>query len=420
MLERPKLFSTVKEFWLTLSVFLVLFAIRLSFVYLQYQTFIVKPFYFTYVDVLQQYQKEKKGNRYTVLRVYSSELDLDFFTRTYRKDNLLNKRIRLKLFPSREMSFTEYLRTSFISSRVNRVLDKSDSLKYSLLRQIESQHTEPIITSFYQAIFLAKPLPKELRKQVSKLGVSHIIALSGMHLAILWGVLFFLFRPLYRVFQQRYFPYRFDLIDIGLLILLILGWFVWFVDAPASLLRSYGMMVVGWIVLILGVELVSFALLATIVMLLLFLFPKMVLSLAFWFSLLGVFYLFLIIKSFVGVNKYLVTLIIAFGMFVLMSPIVHIVFPTTSTLQLYSPLLSLGFSLFYPVSIFCHIVGVGGVFDEWLLALFRLESEVVNRELDIVLGVGYLLLSFGAVYFKRLFYLLFLVALGFMGWIFLI
>jgi competence protein ComEC len=419
MLERPKLFLTAKEFWLTVLFLLALLFIRLSFIYSEYQIFIAKPFYFTYVDVLQQYKKEKKAKRYTILRVHSSELDLDFFTKTYKHENLLDKKVRLKLFPNKDMSFWDYLGTSFISSKVNRVMDKPDSFKSSILDKIESQHQEPMIASFYQAIFLATPLQKRLREQISKLGISHLIALSGLHLAILWGVLFFLLRPLYRIFQQRYFPYRFDLIDVGFLVLIILGWFVWFVDSPASLLRSYSMMVVGWIILVLGVELISFSFLAMIVMLLLLLFPKMLLSLAFWFSVLGVFYIFLIIKRFSEVNRFWMMLIISFGIFVLMSPIIHIVFPMTTTLQLYSPLLSLGFSLFYPVSIFFHLIGVGGVFDGWLLELFMLDSEVLNREIDMVVGVGYLLLSIGAIYFRILFYLLFLVAFSFMGWMFL-
>jgi competence protein ComEC len=419
MLEKPKLFLSAKEFWLTILFFLLLFSIRLSFIYFDYQTFKNKSFYFTYVDILQQYEKERKGKRYSVLRVHSSELDLNFFTKTYREESLIDKRVRLKLFPNRDMSFFEYLGISFIPSRVNRVLDKSNGFKSSLLNSIESQHKEPIVVSFYQAIFLATPLTKSIRIEVSKLGISHLIALSGLHLSILWGVLFFLLRPIYRFFQQRYFPYRFDLIDIGFLVLLFLGWFVWFVDSPASLLRSYSMMVVGWIILLFGIELLSFTLLATIVMLLLLLSPKMLLSLAFWFSLLGVFYIFLIIKRFSKLNRVIITLIIPFGIFVLMSPIIHIIFPMTTTLQLYSPFFSLGFSLFYPLSLLFHLIGVGGIFDGWLLELFRLDSEVLVRELDIVCGVGYLLLSIGAIYSKRVFDLLFLVAFAFMGWMFL-
>ena len=275
-----------------------------------------------------------------------------------------------------------------------------------------------MITNFYQAIFLATPLQKELRRKVSKLGVSHLIALSGFHLGILSAVLFFLIRPLYRLGQQRYFPYRFDFIDIGFVVLTILGFYVWFVDSPASLVRSFVMMLVGWVVIILGVELLSFGFLATVVLLLLAIFPKMLLSLAFWFSVLGVFYIFLIIQRFLDINKYLMTWLISFGIFLLMLPVVHLIFPITTESQLYSPLLSLGFTLFYPLSMGLHVLGVGGLFDEMLMSLFMMQSEIRYIQIPLPLAFGYLILSVGAIYSRWLFYLLFLVAFGFMIWIF--
>ncbi len=414
MLEKPKLFLTAKEFWLTMALLSVLILVRLGFLYEEYSTFKIKPFYYTHVEVLKQYQKSKDNKNYTILRVHSSALNLDFFTRTYSQKNLLNKQVRLKLFPNESMKFFEYLGTSFINSRINRVEEKPLTFKFSLLAFIDRQHDDSIISSFYQAIFFATPLQKELREQVSKLGVSHLIALSGFHLAILSGVLFFLIRPFYGAVQQRYFPYRFDLIDIGLMVLAVLGVYIWFMDAPASLLRSYSMMVMGWFLLVMGVELLSFAFLATMVMFLLLIFPKMLVSLAFWFSVLGVFYIFLLLQRFHRLNGYLMTLIISFGIFVLMLPIVHVIFPITSMLQLYSPLLSLLFSPFYPLSMLLHLIGIGGLLDEWLLTLFKLEGE--SREILLFwwYGIGYLLLSLGAIYSRWLFYLLFVVAGGFM------
>jgi len=251
------------------------------------------------------------------------------------------------------------------------------------------------------------------------LGISHLIALSGFHLAILSGILFFLFRPLYRIVQQRYFPYRFDLIDVGLIVLLVLGWYVWFVGSPASLLRSYMMMVVGWIVVIMGLELVSFEFLVTIVMILLLLIPKLFVSLAFWFSVVGVFYIFLLIKRFSDVNKIWMTLIISFGIFVLMLPLIHLIFPTVSHLQLYSPFLSLGFTIFYPLSIGLHLLGIGGVLDSSLIELFELSSETLNILIPWYYGIFYILLSIGAIFSRWAFYLLFLIAILFMLYIFI-
>ncbi|MCK5855688.1 MAG: ComEC/Rec2 family competence protein, partial [Sulfurovaceae bacterium] len=195
--------------------------------------------------------------------------------------------------------------------------------------------------------------------------------------------------------------------------------YVWFVDSPPSLLRSYTMMVMGWGVLILGIELLTFTFLATMIMMLLLLFPKMLLSLAFWFSVLGVFYIFLLVERFKTLNKFMMMLLISFGIFMLMLPIVHMIFPITSTLQLYSPFLSLAFTPFYPLSILAHLIGYGGVFDGLLLELFSLESETIEIKLDMIYGVGYLILSFGAIWSRWIFYLLFMVAIGFMGWMFL-
>jgi len=178
------------------------------------------------------------------------------------------------------------------------------------------------------------------------------------------------------------------------------------------------MMVMGWGVLVLGIELLTFSFLATMIMIILLLFPKMLLSLAFWFSVLGVFYIFLLVERFRTLNKPLMMLLISFGIFVLMLPLVHMIFPITSTLQLYSPFLSLLFIPFYPLSILAHLIGQGGVFDGLLLRIFSLESETVEIQLDMMYGVGYLLL-FGAIGSRWIFYLLFTVAVGFVGWMFI-
>ena len=419
MLEKPKLFLSAKEFWLVVTILVAFIAIRFLFLYQEYQGFVQKPFYYTEVDVLQQYSKTKNNHTYTVLRLYSNSLGLSFFTRTYRQDNLLDKRVRLKLFPSKQIGFIDYLSAFYIRSEINAVSNKAETFKSVVLNHIAKQHDYPMIAQFYQAIFLANPLPKELRESISKLGISHLIALSGFHLAILSTALFFLFKPLYRYFQQRYFPYRFDLIDLGFIVLVVLGVYVWFVNAPDSLLRSYMMMVVGWLVLIAGVELISFGFLAVVVILLLALVPKMLFSLAFWFSVLGVFYIFLLLHYFKGLKSYWMSLVISIGVFVLMLPIVHIFFPVTSMAQLYSPILSLGFTLFYPLSTVLHLIGFGGLFDTQLIALFTLEGKMIDTYIPMFYGLAYIAISLLAIYSRWFFYLLLIIAVVVMGWMFI-
>jgi len=418
MLEKPKLFTTLKQFWLSMLFLFILFFIRLFLLYGDYHEFKDKPFFYTDVEVLQAYEKWSDDNYYTVMKLYSPVLDIKFFSRTKIRVNEISSALRLKLYPSQKMSFFDYLGTSFINSNVNDIY-KICSFKSEILNLVSHQHQNSMIANFYNAIYFAEPLSKKLRQQVSTLGVSHLIALSGFHLAILSTILFFLLRPIYRFFQQRYFPYRFDLIDVGLAVLVLLAWYLWFVDMPASLLRSYLMMFMGWIFLLLGVELITLSFLTTITLLLLVFFPKLLLSLAFWFSISGVLYIFLLLHYFKNLNRYILTAIISFAIFIFMLPVVHMIFSTTSPLQLTSPFLSLLFTLFYPLSMGLHLIGMGNIFDNLLLELFSWKSSQLEIVISYWLGGGYILLSLLSFYFKNLFYLLLLLSFSFFLWLFM-
>jgi len=386
VLEKPKLFLTRKEFFLSSVLLFSLILVRLFFLYQAYQAFKTTPFYYADVELVQAYEKVKEKRSYTVLKVYAPSLNIHFFTTTHITVAALSSKLRLKLYPSEHFSFLDYLGIGYLSSEVNQIYEAEETVKTKLLALIESQHEDEQVQSFYKAIYFAEPLDKSLREQVSALGVSHLIALSGFHLAILSSILYFVLRPLYRVFQARYFPYRYDLYDLGIVVLCILAIYVWFVDAPPSLIRSYGMMFLLWVLLILGMELLSFAFLLTISLILIVIFPSLLLSFAFWFSVAGVFYIFLLLKYFAHLNGYVITLLINFAIFVLMLPIVHTVFPLLTSLQLWSPILSLLFSLFYPLSIILHLFGLGDFLDVYLEQLFTLPFDKENFVLSEVYG----------------------------------
>jgi competence protein ComEC len=406
MLEKPKLFLDLKSFWVVLFLLFFVLALRLFSLYGEYNEFKDKRFYYTEVKVLQAYEKWTDNNSYTILKLYSPSLNLSFFSRTKIRQYDLTSHLWMKLFPHKEMLFRDYLGTSFISSSVREIYEEEDNSQNSLKMWVEKQHKKSEISNFYNAIYFATPLSRDLRQKVSLLGVSHLMALSGFHLGILSAILFFLLRLLYRPLQQYYFPYRFDLYDVGFIVLILLAFYVWFVGSPPSLLRSYAMMVGAWFLLLLGMELFSFSFLATLVMLLLVIFPKMLLSLAFWFSVAGVFYIFLLLHHFSTLNKYLMTLLISFSLFVLMLPLVHAVFPILSSWQLLSPLFSLAFSIFYPISMFFHLVGMGDFLDVPLNALFSLSMESQTFLLSRGYLFAYVALSFASIFSKWIFYLL--------------
>ena len=409
-LEKPKLFLDSRTFIITLSALAFILIFRLFIEYQAYQKFITKPFYFTWVSVLKSDQKVKNAQTYQVLKVTSDE-GLHFYTTLYEDQKLQHRRLRLQIFPDTQIRFIDYLGTFYVKSRIRDRELLADTAKDTLVKKVQAQHENSAIASFYNAIFFATPLQERLREKVSLLGISHLVALSGFHLGILWGLVYSVLLVLYKPLQQRFFPYRYALIDVGIVTIVSLGYYVWFVGVPDSLLRSYAMVLVGWLVILLGVELLSFTFLTTIVMALMVLFPSLILSLGFILSVAGVFYIFLLLQYTKTLNVKVVSLVvIPFGIFILMLPIVHTFFAQISGYQLLSPLLSLVFIPFYPLVIVLHLFGFGGLLDGVLEALFSLPQGGKEVLLPLWFTLVYSGLSLGAIWVRKLFWVLVSVA----------
>jgi competence protein ComEC len=58
-----------------------------------------------------------------------------------------------------------------------------------------------------------------------------------------------------------------------------------------------------------------------------------------------------------------------------MLPVVHFVFYKFTYLQLLSPLLSIGFIVFYPFELFLHLIGQGSLLDRWIEELLNLQAK---------------------------------------------
>ncbi len=412
-LEKPKLFPETKGFLWVMGFLVFVILIRLFFEYQAYQNFISKPFYYTHAKVLNAYMKSKNGKRYQVLKLHSDE-GFTFYTTSHRKESFDHKYLRLKILPNESILFKDYLDTFYVNSHIKDQETLPFTFKDTLLKKVALQHQESALQSFYNAIFFATPLQKALREKISMLGVSHLVALSGFHLGILWGLVYGALLLLYRPLQQKFFPYRHALFDVGLIAIIFLGVYLWFVDFPPSLVRSYAMVLVGWMVLLLGMELLSFTFLTTIMTTLIALFPSLLVSLSFWLSIAGVGYIFLLLQYTKEFNKRLIALLfIPFGIFLLMLPVVHAVFGVTSGYQLLSPLLSLLFVPFYPLVMGLHLCGIGDVLDGVLLWLFSLPKESVENLLPLWVSGLYIALSVAAIWSIKLFYSLLAVALSY-------
>jgi len=411
MLTPPKLYEFKGELRYSIYIFLALLLFRLFISYHSYQEFISKPFYFTDATVIDSYTKHKNNYSYTVLKLLSDD-GLHFFTTTHSKRDFKDTKVRLQIFPNDSISFGEYMSSFYVKSKLKSTKTLPPTSQKTIANYITSQHTNSNMASFFSAIFLATPLDKSIREQISKLGVSHLVALSGLHLGLLWAFMYAVLLYPYRFLQQRFFAYRYDMFDLGLIALIFLGYYVYMVGYPPSLLRAYGMLFFGWGVLVMGLELVSFEFLLTVVMVLLVVLPSLLFSIGFWLSVMGVFYIFLILSYTKEYDKKIVAFVmLPIGIYLLMQPIAHTIFGVTTLYQLASPLLSILFTPFYIISIFLHFIGVGGVFDNLLSNLLSLDITSVDITTPKWLIIPYLLLSYKAIKDRKYFYALLVVAI---------
>lgn len=406
-ISKPQFFLTKSSFALTILFFLGLLIVRLGFAYSDRSEFITKPFYFTYADVLSVEDRSNTTYPHTLLKLQSDD-GLEFYTRSYDDVPHDAKRVRVEIFPDANITFFNFLGTFFIDSRLKEVVPVEKNIKDYVVENIKDQHNDNLTSNIYPAIFFNTPLSKEIRDKVIVLGASHLIALSGFNLTILWGVVFGILALVYKPLQSRFFPHRYSIIDLGLISILFLGVYVWFADFSPSLIRAYAMVVFGWMMLIMGLELVSFSFLAFIVTVLLVIYPKFLASISFWFSVAGVFYIMLVSHHSKNINKYLIGFVIMpISMFLLMQPIVHSIFGQTSPYQLLSIPLELVYVVFYPAMMFLHIVGFGGIFDSSLVRLLNFApNELKESILPIYMLILYIVLSAASIFYRFLFFIL--------------
>jgi len=402
-LERVELFNK-KEFlsFLLLCLFVLSYSLLISFQ--EYKNLTRFDSYTLKATVLKQYTKTKNQRTYQVLKL-KTDSGITFYTGAKESfEDVKGKELSLEVFASK-VSFYEYLTTFYAYTKVQKT-SEIKTLKQELNSFIASEHTNPNITNIYQALFSATPLSKELQTAFSTLGVSHLLAISGFHLGVLSGVLFFILRPVYNFFQDRYFPYRNSKFDIFLIVAFSLLIYLNFLDSPPSLLRAFAMLIIGFILYDRGIKIVSMQTLLLTVILLLSFFPKLLFSLGFWLSISGVFYIFLFMIHFKHLSKIWQFIIIPFWVYILMLPYSLVIF---SNFSIYHPLSIIWtslFTIFYPLSILMHLVGFGNLFDGVLESFISLAQTQTLVELDAKWLVLHIVLSLWSIYKKSLVWIL--------------
>ncbi len=372
-LSEPTLIEGWGEWRAFLLLLFATFVFSLGLRYLFYLDFTSHKKIFTGAEVLVQYTKTKSRREYEVLKLRTDDGRVFYTTSREPLKNLVGRSVSILLFP-KKVSFTDYLSVPYIPAAIIRV-NHDRSIRERVYEKIRQAHEHPWIQQLYGALYLARPVYGDLREKIGLLGISHLLALSGFHLGLLWLIVYGGLSILYRPIQQRFFPWRHRLLDVGTVTLVFLGVYLVFTGAPPSLVRAYMMVAAGWLALLLGLKIFSFSFLAFCVLILLALFPPLLFSIGFWFSVSGVFFIYQLLYVGSSWPKWALFGLLNLWVYLAMLPVVHSVFGTFSLYQLLSVPLSIIFSLFYPFSIVLHLTGMGNLMDGWILDLLRLPSE---------------------------------------------
>ncbi len=348
--------------------------------------------------VVQQYEKRREGRTYQVLKLLSESGAPFFISAPTALRDLQGYGVRIWLKTDR-LDFPAYLRGFFAYGKIDSVSAQRE-WKYRVGEAAAAQHTDARVGALFSALFAATSLPPDLRQTLGRLGISHLLAISGFHLGLLSLLLFVLLRYPYRYAQSRWFPWRNANRDLFFLGALMLLGYALFLQLPPSVLRAFAMMLIGFFFYDRGIRLLSFQTLFVTVALLLAFWPRLLFSVGFWLSVAGVFYIFLFLRRFGGRGKVFTFVGIHLWVYMMMLPIALALFGTFSALHPFSVLWTMLFIPFYPLSLLLHAVGAGGVLDAAVLWMLTLPATAVSVDAGGILLSGWIALSLLALPFQ--------------------
>ena len=430
-MKKLEIFENKREILLFLLFVLSVFILNLGFCYKEFSEFKSQKYRFYNAQILQNYEKTNaKGRTYRVLRLKTSEFE--FYTTT-KKDFEFNGAKTLNIgVITQNVKFIDFVKKRFympsfklkpkfenlINSERNspnsgqnsmhslqnssNFKNKFANLKQNAINFITAQHQNSKMQELYSALYFATPISRELRANVTNWGIAHIIAISGFHLGIIFGICFFIFKPVYKFFQKRYFPYRSVNFDISIFVFILMSFYLFVLDFTPSFLRSLAMAFVGFFLLMRNFKIINFATLFITIAFLIALFPHLAFSIGFYFSCMGVLFIFIYVKHFK--DKFgLLAHLIFFNLFVwlCMNVPVYYFFATLTPLQISVVPISYAFIIFYPLSVVLHIFGVGYIFDEYLLNFLEFSLSVYKTQIPFWLFVTANLSAILAIKFKN-------------------
>ncbi|MCX2682542.1 ComEC/Rec2 family competence protein [Campylobacter sp. MIT 21-1685] len=393
----------IKEFSFFFALCLIVFIFNLSLEYKDYLAFKQnKHQHIENAKVLGFWTKtNKQGKTYWVLKFQTK--NFDFYTTSYKEPQLIkNQRVALRILTS-NIHFKDYLSKSFYTPSYDIRTLQENPQKNALIEYFLNQHQNEKIREFYGALFFALGISKELRNDVSHYGISHLIAISGYHIGFLFACIFFLFTPVYSFFQKHYFPYRNAKLDLTVIIFCLLFAYASLLGFTPSFVRSLAMALWVFYLISKNIKILNFLTLLMSLCICIALYPRLLFSLGFLFSTMGVFFIFLYLHHF---RKYFNTTAHIFFLniwtfFAMTIPVLHF-FPLLSYQQFFSIIINLVFAVFYPLVLFLHLIQQGGIFDSFLLYFFSIKLKSIDFYIPLWIFFLYTVCSLISIRFRLL------------------
>ncbi|AXX89844.1 competence protein [Arcobacter suis] len=376
---------------------ILIFLINISIEYSKYLDFIDEEIYETKVEILNIYEKPTNN----ILRLKAQ--DFDFFANIDKSEEIKKSDMLNIAIVSLNISFWDYLKGFYTTIIYFDKIEKTPKFIDKIIEKINSNHEDEMIKELFQTLFLGTTISKELRDICTNYGISHVIALSGFHLAVLSFTIYWVLYFPYSFFHQRYFSYRNKKYDLILISLVFLFYYLILTDIIPSLLRAFVMLVLTIYFLRSNIKIVSYINLFYTFLIVIALFPKFLFSLGFWFSIIAVFYIFLFIQYFKNLNKYFQIIFFNVWMFLVFNPIVHFYFPQTTYEQFLSIIINILFAIFYVFEIIAHIFGFAIYFDSFIKDFLSYEMNVFIVKTPFYFLLIYIFVSFASIFNKNIF-----------------
>lgn len=314
--------------------------------------------------LVQNYIKTKHSRTYRVLNFKYKSFSI--YTTVLPKEKFVKNGIYDFVIYNKNIGFKDYLSKKYYAPsyafKQNGIYDNK------IIAYFTNQHKNELTKQLYSALFFGTAMNKQLRIKLNLYGVSHLVAISGYHLGLIFTLLFFFFRYIYAFFQSRFFPWRDLHFDISILIFGLLFAYAYLLGFIPSFVRSLVMAIFAFVLLVKNVKILSFKSLILACCICLALYPRLLFSLGFFFSISGVYFIFLFAQSF-KIRNFTEVVFLNIYVYSNMIIIVHFFYPQASYWQFSSLLANLLFVLFYPFMLFEHLLGYGDLLDNILIKL---------------------------------------------------